>query len=193
MSRSPPVEARRGHHSLLTDILFPPSAIQSAALPPPRELQPFLSPPTLSLPLSFSEGWNRHLVKTAASGRGKGVARIRGVPISGAIHYFSPQTPHHKGPPRGRIQDLATGGGTHFGGGRSTISRLRPQITRVPPYVLLATPGFRGGRAPLYPPPGPPYYFWVPPDFAPPPAPQATPLARGKWNAPSETASDRGH
>ena len=46
---------------------------------------------------------------------------------------------------QGRSQDLVPGGGTHFGGGRPLIFRLRPQITRVPPYVLWATPGFRGG------------------------------------------------
>ena len=52
-------------------------------------------------------------------------------------------------------------GGPHpfRGGARPPIFRLRPQITRVPPYVLLATSGFRGG-------PGPP----------PPPPPLATPL-----------------
>ena len=50
---------------------------------------------------------------------------------------------------QGRSQDLVSGGPTHFGGGgRPPIFRLRPQITRVPPYVLLATPGFRGGGAP---------------------------------------------
>ena len=46
------------------------------------------------------------------------------------------------------------GGPTHFGGARPPIFRLRPQITRVPPYVLLATPGFRGGGRPGPPPPG---------------------------------------
>ena len=55
---------------------------------------------------------------------------------------------------QGRSQDLVSGGGTHFGGGRPPIFRLRPQITRVPPYVFLATPGFRGGGGldPLAPP-----------------------------------------
>ena len=61
---------------------------------------------------------------------------------------------------QGRSQDLVSGGGGHpfRGGGRPPIFRLRPQITRVPPYVLLATPGFRGGRAPPPPPPAPPGY-----------------------------------
>ena len=54
---------------------------------------------------------------------------------------------------QGRSQDLVSGGGTHFGGGRPPIFRLRPQITRVPPYVLLATSGFRGGGRPRPPPP----------------------------------------
>ena len=46
------------------------------------------------------------------------------------------------------------GGGHPFrGGGPTPYFRLRPQITRVPPYVLLATPGFRGGRPPPPPPP----------------------------------------
>ena len=50
--------------------------------------------------------------------------------------------------PQGRSQDLVSGGAPISGGGRPPIFRLRPQITRVPPYVLLATPGFRGGRPP---------------------------------------------
>ena len=60
---------------------------------------------------------------------------------------------------QGRSQDLVSGGPHPFrggGGARPPIFRLRPQITRVPPYVLLATPGFRGGggRAPPRPPSG---------------------------------------
>ena len=54
---------------------------------------------------------------------------------------------------QGRSQDLVSGGGHPFrGGARPPIFRLRPQITRVPPYVLLATPGFRGGAGPPRPP-----------------------------------------
>ena len=40
-------------------------------------------------------------------------------------------------------------GGTHFGGGADPLFfALRPQITRVPPYVLLATPFWPGPPAP---------------------------------------------
>ena len=51
---------------------------------------------------------------------------------------------------QGLSQDLVSGGEAspiRGGGGRPPIIRLRPQITGVPPYVLLATPGFRGGGA----------------------------------------------
>ena len=53
---------------------------------------------------------------------------------------------------QGRSQDLVSGGPHPFRGGRPPIFRLRPQITRVSPFVLLATPRFRGGA----PPPAPP-------------------------------------
>ena len=69
---------------------------------------------------------------------------------------FCPSLSKHLSWTQGRSQDLVSGGGTHFGGGRPPIFRLRPQITRVPPYVLLATLGFRAPPAPLATPlPGP--------------------------------------
>ena len=75
-----------------------------------------------------------------------------------AFHLLaSPALPlpsHHMTLSKGVARIWFRGGPTYFGGGaRPPIFRLRPQITRVPPYVLLATPGFRGGGGPPRPPP----------------------------------------